>query len=71
MELVAHWWNRSWGRLTKQDIHVRYDRAAGVWHVHWTGRWVDREQTCSTITEAQDLASRWRTEAGGDWKDIA
>ena len=31
MKVIRHWWNGSWGRLTRRDVYVRTDGRA--WEV--------------------------------------
>jgi hypothetical protein len=35
-KLVAHWWNGSWGTMTRRDIHVWAED--GWYHVEWASQ---------------------------------
>lgn len=68
-ELLAHWWNRSWGTMTRKDVWVE-QLPDGRYQVRWRGgRWRDRDGVCwrSSRDDAW-TAVKGLLEDGSDWK---
>ena len=67
---VRHYWNRSWGRLTRRDIRV-YATEAGF-RVEWSGEEgkVGGSRQVTTEPEAVMVVDDLIRQAGGEWKDI-
>ncbi|MFE9651568.1 hypothetical protein [Micromonospora sp. NPDC006431] len=70
-ELVARWWNNSWGRLTRRDVWLACEVR---WHV--VARAGDSESgkvlqwEFDTEDEARQMVKRLVQADGGQWREM-
>jgi len=44
IEVLEHWWNGSWGTMTRRDVWLEADDAGPLLRVRWRGGdWRDRD----------------------------
>jgi hypothetical protein len=69
--VIHHWWNGTWGRMSRRDVYIRTDDDTFEVEVRLGGsegrRW---RRECPTLQAATDEAARHLAD-DQHWRDIA
>ncbi len=68
VELLEHWWNGLWGRMTRRDVFVRHN-PAGLWEVEHRQHGRSRHAEFVSLEAAQQAAAGLCTGLA-EWKRL-